>query len=133
MEQRRHITGRTTLQQTFDYMKQYGLGELENYDERKIKIGPFCSGYAMGFDRNRVQSILDYTVQCANDENCISPSGSNPDNHNFDQSAFTISVYAHGLSYACEHENIVADTDNWFLPTIDETRCNHIELAARRW
>jgi hypothetical protein len=133
MEQRQHITGATTRQETFDLMTSYGLDKMDTFDVNEIMGSPFCSGYAMGFDRERSKSILDYAVKCASEEDCISPKGATPDDHNFDQSAFTISVHAHGLAYACEHENIVADTAQWNLPTIDEARCNFIELAARRW
>lgn len=133
MEKRQHITGRSTMQETFDRMKDYGVEELGHYDEIIIKNGPFCSGFAMGFDqREASKSILKYALKCARDEGCISPKGANSNNHNFDQSAITIAAYASGLSHACEHENIVVDTWNYDEATYDETRCNHFELGARR-
>ena len=133
MEKRQHITGRSTMQETFDRMKDYGIEELEHYDERNIKKTPFCSGYVMAFDQSEAsKSTLKYALKCASDEACISPKGANADNHNFDQSAITIAAYASGLSHACEHENIIIDTEFFEKATYDETRCNHIELAARR-
>ena len=133
MEKRQHITGRTTMQETFDKMKDYGIEELEHFDEETIKKGPYCSGYIMAFDhRDTSKSILEYGFKCARDEACISPKEAHSDNHNFDQSAITIAAYANGLVHACEHENISIDTGSYEEATFDETRCNHFEIAARR-
>ena len=53
-----------------------------------------CAGGIQGYrnDSAAVTDVLEATISCALNQDCIAPKGSNQGNHRFDQSAFSIQM-----------------------------------------
>jgi hypothetical protein len=53
-----------------------------------------CAGGIQGYrnDSVAITEVLEATISCALNQDCISPEGSNQGNHRFDQSAFSIQM-----------------------------------------
>lgn len=103
-------------------------------DTEAIKNAPFCAGGIQGFVKgSRAESlILKPALECALDEHCIAPPGSGRNNHNYDQSVLATLAHASGLGDSC-HDRSVYCSPMTIDYTIDETRCNGLEIAGRRW
>ena len=123
----KHIIGRTTNPKTYEKLRELGL----EFDEEEVRKKPFCAGGIQGFVNGHESSLLKTAVQCALDEDCISPKGSGRD-HNYDQSVLSVLYYAEKKGHFCDHKDIFADSDATVY-TMDETRCNYVEMGARRW
>ncbi|KAL6757879.1 hypothetical protein V8C86DRAFT_2612716 [Haematococcus lacustris] len=75
----------------------YGLGA--HWDE--IKQWGFCAGGLQGFVRgsDAERLVLNPVVNCSlHEKECIAPPGSSRKNHNFDQTALTIQIWANNFS-----------------------------------
>jgi len=103
-------------------------------DVEAVKNARFCAGGIQGFvEGSRAESlILKPALECALDEHCIAPPGSGRNNHNYDQSVLASLAHATGLGDAC-HEREVYCSPMTIDYTIDESRCNGLEIAGRRW
>ena len=127
LEDGRHTIGPTTNPKTYEKLRELGV----EFDEEEVKKQPFCAGGIQGFVNGHDSSILKTAVRCALDEDCISPKGSGRD-HNYDQSVLSVLYYSENKGHFCDHKDIFADSDETVY-TLDETRCNYVEMGARRW
>jgi len=93
LNQGRHTIGRETHPGTYPALKKHGAPE---FDAAVMGRNPFCAGGVQGLVRGRVEQILRPAVECALDERCIEPVGSQRGDHNWDQSVLSVLVHATG-------------------------------------
>lgn len=92
----------------------------------------FCAGGIQGYVKGGAphQQVLEPLVTCSLDPSCINPPGAGRDNHNYDQSAFTILL--HQAKLPCQPAGEFAQ-GSLFPLTLNETWRNGIVMMARRW
>jgi len=108
--------------------------EYQPMNVQAVMDAPFCAGGIQGFVKGSKaeELILKPALKCALDEHCIAPLGSGRNNHNYDQSVLATLAHANGLGHMC-HDRKVYCSPMTIDYTIDETRCNGLEIAGRRW
>ncbi|KAF0983953.1 hypothetical protein FDP41_007868 [Naegleria fowleri] len=87
--------GELTHDKSFEYL---GL-KREDYHSKEM-----CSGGIQGYIRGSYsyRNVLIPTLECAWDENCITPPGSSLKNHRQDQSIFSLHIHKAGIT--CEKD-----------------------------
>ncbi|GAX75596.1 hypothetical protein CEUSTIGMA_g3040.t1 [Chlamydomonas eustigma] len=83
---------------TFPMVQWFGLSERW---EPEVRHWQFCAGGLQGFVRGSMAEymVLRRVANCSlHAHECMAPPGSSRDNHNFDQTAFTIAIWAANLT-----------------------------------
>ena len=121
------LVGKQTHRGTYSKLREIGI----EVDEDQMSKVPFCAGGVTGLVRGKVESLLEPALSCALDKECIAPIGSGRRNHDYDQSVLSVVAYSTGRGKSCHVENVV--DWNQIDYTVDETRCNKIQMGTRRW
>eukprot|EP00040_Diaphanoeca_grandis_P007422 m.40861 g.40861 ORF g.40861 m.40861 type:complete len:576 (-) comp18636_c0_seq1:16-1743(-) len=94
---------------------------------------PFYAGGIQGFAKNSIATtkVLPLAVECAKSEACIHPEGAGRNNHNYDQSVFSILLRENGFVYSTNVSERFASFQP-FRWTLDATRCDNYHVLGLR-